>query len=107
MSEPIVEAFGAIAELCIALGDDPLTKHEACWECTIDERWKIAVNGHKEPQKSSMSEVPIEPFHCYVQYNGWPAGIFTPFGGIIAAGEGANEHTFIAAVRARTATIAK
>jgi len=32
----------------------------------------------------------VPPFNCYVEFNGWPAGVFNPFGGIIAAGELAN-----------------
>ena len=36
----------------------------------------------------------------YVEYNGFPAGLLTPMGdGCIAAGEAANEDTFIAALR--------
>ena len=99
--EPITEAFAAVAELGNALGAGPLNKHPECWECVIDERWKIAVNGHAEPKKCSLSGLPIEPFHCFIEYNGWPAGLMNPYGGTIAAGEGANEHTFIEAVRAR------
>ena len=33
-------------------------------------------------------------------FNGWPAGIIDPMGGIIAAGAAANEDTFIAAIEA-------
>lgn len=106
MGDNICEAFAVIADLCIALGEEPLTKHPGCWECVIDARWKIAVNGHPKAQKCSLSEIPIEPFHCYVEYNGWPAGIFNPYGGTIAAGEAANEHTFIAALRERIANAA-
>ena len=104
MNEPsLIEAFMKIAELGNALGAAPLNKHPACWECKVDKRWKIAVNAHKEPKVSSMSKVPIEPFHAYVEFNGWPAGLLNPYGGTIAAGECANEDTFIAAIEARIA----
>jgi len=42
-----------------------------------------------------------DPIHCAVLYNGWLAGVFSPAGGWIAAGEGANENTFIAACKAQ------
>lgn len=96
----LCEAFVAVAELCQARGEHPINKYPGCWECTVDARWKLAVNGHKEPKVCSLSETPIDPFNCYVTYNGWPAFIITPVGGFGAAGEGANEHTFIEAVRA-------
>lgn len=40
-------------------------------------------------------------FECVVWFNGWLAGVMDPYSGIIAAGEAANEGTFIAAIRAR------
>lgn len=101
---PIAAAFCAMADLCIALGEHPLHKHEGCWEHQIDEHWWIALNGH--PEKRLMRKLPhmepLEPFHAYVEWNGWPAGIITAFGGILCAGECANEDTFIAALRAAT-----
>lgn len=100
MSESICEAFGKVAELCMARHEEPLTKYPGCWECTIDEHWKIAVNGHAEPKVCSLSTLPIEPFHCFIDFNGWPAGLMSPYGGTIAAGEAANEVTFIEAVNA-------
>ena len=48
--------------------------------------WEIALNG-KEIQAA-------------IKFNGWPAGIIDPQGGIIAAGDVANEDTFIAAIEA-------
>jgi hypothetical protein len=38
-----------------------------------------------------------------VEYNGLPAGIFNPRGGVIAAAEGADEATFIEALERATA----
>ncbi len=35
-----------------------------------------------------------------LKFNGWPAGIIDPRGGIIAAGSAANEDTFITAIEA-------
>lgn len=99
MSENICEAFARLMQLGIAAGVAPLNKHAGCWEYRIDDKWEIAVNGHKEAKRCSHG-VDVEPYHCYVQYNGWPAGIFNPRGGTIAAGECANENAFIAAMEA-------
>lgn len=93
----ICEAFDRVAALGIALGAFPVTKFPDCWEHSIDERWFIAVNGHREPKKTSGGVV-VNSFNCYVEYNGWPAGSFDPRGGVIAAGDCANEDTFIAAL---------
>jgi hypothetical protein len=69
------------------------------WRRTIGESWRIVFNGTPEAKKpEDAPELP--PFGIYVEYNGWPAGILHPSGGIIAAGEGANENTFIAAIEA-------
>lgn len=98
---PICEAFVVVAELARASGAlAPLTRYPGCWEYEVDERWRVALNAHPVPKEASFSNgVPVEPFHCFVTYNGWPAFIFNPYGGVGAAGSAANENTFIAAVR--------
>lgn len=103
------EAFVRLGELCLALDQHPLNKHPGCWTHQVDERWWIAVNGHHEwkPAESAKgcsagAPFMVGPFNCYVEYYGWPAGYFDPFGGTIAAGEGANEATFVAALIAAT-----
>lgn len=102
MSEhPVSVAFGKLADLCIALGQHPLNKHPGCWEHQVDERWWVAMNGHPEPRKNSDG-FEVNPFDCVIKYNGWPAGILGPYGGIIAAGGCANEGTFIEALEAAT-----
>ena len=40
----------------------------------------------------------LQTYTVAVWYQGWLAGLFTPFGGVFAAGEGANEDTFLAAI---------
>lgn len=105
MTQQVCEAFDLIAQLCIAMNEHPLTKHAGCWECVIDGRWKIAVNGHDEPKVSSLNPEGIDPFHCHVEYNGWPAGILNPYGGVIAAGAAANEDAFIKAIRTKIAAL--
>jgi hypothetical protein len=96
----VCEAFAAIADLCIALDAAPTNQYPGCWELRLDAHWEIAFNGHEESMRSTHGVV-VQPYHCYVQFNGWPAGVFGPHGGVIAAGELANEEAFLAAVRGR------
>lgn len=110
---PTVDVFGLIAEICLAMGEHPLHKHDGCWELIVDHQWTVAVNGHKVPQvyrsKDSIETgsigVDVQPYDAYVEYNAWPAGSFNPFGGILAAGEGANEDTFIAALQKKLQSV--
>jgi hypothetical protein len=100
MPEPrISAAFDEIAQLAIRLGVVPLNAKPGCWEYQVDAHWWIAVNGHREALKCSKG-VEVKPFECYAEWNGWPAGSFSPAGWIMAAGEAANEDSFIEALRA-------
>ena len=100
----ISEAFVAVAELGFALGLRDIAKLDGCWEYQIDERWWIALNAHDQPVACSTG-AEVEPFSIYVEFNGWPAGIFSAQGGVIAAGEAANEEAFLAALRAKRASL--
>jgi len=94
--EPLFVLLMYIAE---ADGVIPLSEHyEGCWERQLGEWW-FAVNGHDGPRKCSHG-VEVQPYHCYVEYNGFPAGLMTPFGGVIAAGRIANEDAFAEALHA-------
>lgn len=105
MKAVVCEAFVLLAELLIARGVPlPLSDHPGVYELAIDEHWKVAINGHREPGEYAGARV--EPFHVVVEFNGWPAGFFGPCGGIIAAGELANETTLIEAIKAATAKAA-
>lgn len=98
----ICEAFSRTAHLCLAMHAHPANKHAGCWEVSIDANWWISFNGHDHPIRNSHgAEVPA--FSCAVEFNGWPAGIFGPYGGMIAAGDCANEDAFLAAIEARIA----
>ena len=94
--------FVLLAELGIKEDAAPLTKHAGCWERQIGKLWWVAVNGHDTPMKCSKGQE-IKPFHCYVEFNGWPAGVITPYGGTFAAGDAANEESFAAAIEAEIA----
>jgi len=82
-----------IAELANSLGASPVNQYSGAWEYQIDDAWKVAVNGHEKPVMVDGLELP--PFHILVWYNGWPAGIMTPYDGEFAAGSHANEAEFL------------
>lgn len=105
--EPLFVMLGRLAAKDGAI---PLNKNPGCWTRAIGKEWWVAINGHPEPQKASSPNgasagqaFTVEPFHCYVEFNGWPAADFTPYGGAFAAGEAANEEAFVAAVEAEIA----
>jgi hypothetical protein len=95
----IAEAYYTVVELAAALGVKKINELEGCWERAVDEQWFVAFNGHKEPMKVSRGAT-LPPYEIYIEFNGWPAGVIGPDGGIIAAGDAANEKTFIAALKA-------
>jgi hypothetical protein len=101
----VCEAFVVLADFALSHGCPPLNTLPGCWTRQVDEQWWIAVNGNKEARPAESPQhagqpIMVKPYECYVEYNGWPAGLFSPGGGTIAAGAGANEDTFIAALRA-------
>ena len=99
LEKPIILLFKLIADLGDKTGAAPATKFEGCWEHQVNDKWWLALNAHTHDVKCSHgSEVP--PFHCYIEYNGWPAGIVNPYGGEIVAHENANEDLLIAALEA-------
>lgn len=90
------EAFAVLAEWLTSNGYTNLrevTKTNCLFEFSINENWRGAIN----PWEETVNNVP--PFHAKIVFNGWPAGLISPFGGIFAAGRAANEETFIAAIR--------
>src|SRR4051812_42178304 len=97
----IAEAMGAIADFAIGRGVTSINKLPGCWEAKIDEQWWIAVNAHNVSVECSKG-FDVQPFSAYIEYNGFPAGEVSPSGGVIAAGDVANEDTFIAALKAQT-----
>ena len=99
MDEPISEAFALITELGIALGAAPLSKFIGCWEHRICNRWLIAVNGHRTPTKCSTG-CDVPPFHAYVEHDGWPGALLTPFGGTTVGHGHELEDALIAELKA-------
>jgi hypothetical protein len=88
----IAEAFNQLAELAHALGATPLNKHPGCWTHTFG-KWEIKVNAHRE----ELEKVP--PFHALVSWQGMPALLLWPSGGI-TIGAGDPEGDFIIACNA-------
>lgn len=88
--------WSLMIELARKTGAAPMNKHEGCWEYQVDDAWKIAVNGHNEDKESGGVKVP--PYHCYIEFNGWPAGLINPCDGIVADGSLANLEALNAAL---------
>lgn len=87
------EVFCLAAKLAEKDGVTPLSRLPGPWERRLDKSWTIVLNGHGTPREYKGMTVP--PFQMYVEYNGWPAGLLSPSGGVIAAGESANEHALV------------
>lgn len=65
-------------------------------------KWRIIVNGNKSMRTYGVDGTPVKltPFSAVIYWNGWPAGIIDMTGGVIAAGEGANEDALIESIKA-------
>ncbi len=88
--------FAKIVELAEARKVRSIKDLPGCWEVSLPGGWRFAVNGHREPVECGAFEVP--PFEAAFWYNGWPAGIVGPAGGVLSAGAAANEGSLIAAL---------
>lgn len=93
---PLSLAFVLCVDLCLKRGHANIRNQLV--DVAIDDTWSFRINGHPTQQDS------IPAYHLSLEYNGFPAGIFGPGGGIIAAGEGANEDALIRALRKAGAT---
>jgi hypothetical protein len=102
ITQPLTHAMVEIVDLAARLGVAQINKLPGCWELQVDAQWWIALNGHSEPTKCSKGAA-VPPFHAYVEFNGWPAGVIGCHAGTIAAGAAANEQAFIEAVKGRVA----
>jgi len=102
VSHDLSDLWSAVMDLAKRDGVIPLNALPALWERKVDSEWYIACNGHKEPMETTLTPTPIRvlPFHLYVEFNGWPAGVMTAYGGQVCAGTEANMDTLVEAVRA-------
>lgn len=94
----IPEAFVGIAKLAIKDGVVNLSDRDPCVYERSFGAWRIELNGSNTAIEWKGRTIP--PFSAIVEFNGWPAGLIDPGGGIIAAGEAANEGAFISAIEA-------
>jgi hypothetical protein len=92
------EAYAKILELGAALGAKRIDLLPGCWSRDFGPGWRVAVNGHDTPTDHDGASIP--PCEAFVWWQGWPAGSIGLHGGIIAAGEVANEAAFIRALDA-------
>jgi len=106
MGKSISLAMAKLADLAVSLGVTNIKDLPGCWEHKIDEHWSIAINGNSAAKKTSKG-IEVMPYHCYVEFNGWPAGVISAFGGIFCAGSLANEDTFIKAIQQSLGNIRK
>ncbi len=104
MSErrPVTALMMAIAECCLALGI------KAPCTLEVDTHWTIAVSGDKQIVAGGGENMSVElpAYHFAVWFNGWLAGIGSPYSGTIAAGKLANENTLLAALKKKQASAA-
>ena len=96
------DIFQAVMDLHEAKGLPPLNE-VGVWGESLPDGWYMAINGKREsvkvtPPNGMEAEVP--PFTLVAWFNGWLAGSIHPVaGGVLAAGEAANEDTFVEAIR--------
>jgi hypothetical protein len=85
---PMTTSFYLIAEASAKQHGSPLPRGVV----TIgdkDHGWHVALNTTNQ----EIDDIP--PFTAALHWNGWPAGFIDPRGGMIAAGEAANEGALI------------
>ena len=102
--------FDKIVALQTARGLGPLNTMPQGWHQPLPNGWHMVVNGSPgviEAKIPDFMTVTVEPFTAAFWYNGWYAGAIRPFvdgagqlgeEGWVAAGDGANEATLIAAM---------
>lgn len=90
--KPISEVYSKVADLCLARGIRSIKDRPGLTIVEIDKHWTVKIN----PHRGDIENIPFG--HMYVEFNGWPAGLISPYEGTIAAGEAANEDTLIDAI---------
>ncbi len=97
-------AFGEIWLSIIAIaekeGVTPLNRLSEAYLLEAGD-WMLWINGTGADLSRTDAHPPIPRFNCYATFNGWPAGLFDPHGGTIAAGRIANVFTLRDALAAK------
>jgi hypothetical protein len=84
----VCELFMCIAERIGAVHGMPIPKRILTLG-NPDKGWFVRLNNTAEKDLFDL-----EPYQAMVEFNGFPAGIIDPNGGVLAAGDAANEDTF-------------
>ena len=99
-----LEAIFAYAKRAVVAA---ISQRLGCWEVDVDEHWWFARSpcgrqrGHTLPESCSRGPF-VEPFSCYIEYNGRLAAVLDINGvGEFAAGGAANAAAFVAALTAK------
>ena len=93
MSDPFCEVFILVGDLAYKRGARSIKDAPGLHDVPIDAAWRARINAHRE----EIDGVP--GLHMAVDFNGFPAGLFTAHGGVVAAGSMANEGALCAALR--------
>ena len=81
----VSELFASIVAYADAMGARNINELPGCWEAKVDDKTFLAVNGHQTAMKASRGPV-LEPYHAFVEINGWPAALLNPYGGVVMGG---------------------
>lgn len=98
-TEDGTKVFCLACELGMALGWENISLEPGCREYQIDANWWMAINPHRAACVSSKG-ASVPGLGIWFEWNGWPAGVVSPGGGLMACGSAANVDTLIAAIKA-------
>ncbi len=76
----VSELFMLIAALAVREGGKDISDHEGCWEHDINEKWRVAVNGHEETVKTEFG-LSVPPYAALITHLDFPVGILNAVGG--------------------------
>lgn len=97
MSEALSVAFVKLVDWATTKGAQSIKDLPGCWEHDIDAHWWVAINGKGQSTDCSR-QVAVPAYHAYLEFNGFPAGLIAPNGGVLADGSVANEEALLAAL---------
>ncbi len=92
------ELFAKIIELMLALKVTNIYELPGCYALQVDEKWRFALNGHKQSIMDGDTEVPC--YHACVWRGDFMVGIVGPYEGVLLAGA---EQDFMEALDKRIA----
>lgn len=90
--------FVEIVDLAHHRGARNLSAMGKCWETDVDDSWWFAINATGKDLRCSKG-VPVPARTAYVEFNGFPFALVSPWTGVTGCGEVANEDSLIEAIR--------